>query len=322
MESGGWIGVALLVIGGCRSGDAGGPSLPGPDAARDATLDADGNAASDASIAGADARREASFLDVDAAPTTGNASEVHVLTYNVAGLPAGLSQSQPELYTPLISPLLNSYDLVLVQEDFGFHAQLAAQTVHPYQSEPQPVQDRFVADGLNRFSQTPFEPLERVTWVSCNGTLDAGSDCLASKGFSFARHVLADGRSIDVYNHHADAGRAQADAQARMEGFEQLADFILERSEGRAVIVAGDTNLRGFDALDEPVLEGLLTATGLADSCRSLGCDDEHVDRVLWRSGDDLELAPSEWRVADEFVTDAGEPLSDHVAIAVTLSVR
>jgi hypothetical protein len=36
------------------------------------------------------------------------------LTYNVAGLPQGLSSSNPAEFTPQISPLLNSYDLVLV----------------------------------------------------------------------------------------------------------------------------------------------------------------------------------------------------------------
>lgn len=40
------------------------------------------------------------------------------LTYNVAGLPEGLSGSNPSVNTPLISPLLNAYDLVLVQEDW------------------------------------------------------------------------------------------------------------------------------------------------------------------------------------------------------------
>src|SRR5690606_27992207 len=34
------------------------------------------------------------------------------LTYNVAGLPVGLSSSQPDINTPYISPLLNAYDLV------------------------------------------------------------------------------------------------------------------------------------------------------------------------------------------------------------------
>ncbi|MEQ9318019.1 MAG: hypothetical protein RIF41_02630, partial [Polyangiaceae bacterium] len=49
------------------------------------------------------------------------------LSYNVAGLPQGLSGSEPEEYIPLISPLLTGYDLVLVQEDFVYHAELRAE---------------------------------------------------------------------------------------------------------------------------------------------------------------------------------------------------
>ncbi len=38
-----------------------------------------------------------------------------------------------------------------------------------------------IGDGLNRFSQFPFDPVERVAWYACNGTIDYSSDCLAKK---------------------------------------------------------------------------------------------------------------------------------------------
>ena len=50
------------------------------------------------------------------AATTGS---FNVLTYNVAGLPEGLSSGHPETNTPLISPRLGAYDIVNVQEDFN-----------------------------------------------------------------------------------------------------------------------------------------------------------------------------------------------------------
>jgi len=53
------------------------------------------------------------------------------LTYNVAGLPQGLSGSNPATNTRLISPLLNTYDLVLNQEDFWYHADLMQFAQHP-----------------------------------------------------------------------------------------------------------------------------------------------------------------------------------------------
>src|SRR5262245_17440747 len=46
------------------------------------------------------------------------------LTYNIAGLPLGFSQSDPAVNTPIISCLIRPFDHVSVQEDFNFHAAL------------------------------------------------------------------------------------------------------------------------------------------------------------------------------------------------------
>jgi len=41
--------------------------------------------------------------------------EFTTLSYNVAGLPQEVSQVNPKDHIPLISPLLNEYDIVLTQ---------------------------------------------------------------------------------------------------------------------------------------------------------------------------------------------------------------
>src|SRR5688500_5242268 len=50
-------------------------------------------------------------------PTSG---DFNVLSYNVAGLPAEISNEDPEQHIPMISPLLNDYDVVMTQEDFDW----------------------------------------------------------------------------------------------------------------------------------------------------------------------------------------------------------
>lgn len=57
-----------------------------------------------------------------------------VLTYNVAGLPEGISSSNPATNTPLLAPKLAPYGLVHVQEDFNYHAALYAGDNHPYRT--------------------------------------------------------------------------------------------------------------------------------------------------------------------------------------------
>ncbi|MEM6995623.1 MAG: endonuclease [Myxococcota bacterium] len=245
-------------------------------------------------------------------PTEGS---FRVLSYNVAGLPDFISGSDPLVNTPLMSPLLNAYELVLAQEDFSYHAELSADTEHPFQSMP--GGGGSLGDGLNRFSDTEFSDFERAGWTQCNGLFDSGSDCLTEKGFSVGLHELGPGAVVDVYNLHMDAGGSQADIEARQAQVQQLLETIDTRSAGRALIVAGDTNM---DEEDEADFVTLLDGAGLTDTCRALDCGDEfRIDRVMIRVSDTVDLVPTAWIVDLTFVDGDGDDLSDHEAVVVDL---
>ena len=248
---------------------------------------------------------------------------VSVLTYNVAGLPQLISSSSPVQNHPQISPKLNTYELVLAQEDFAYHPLLMAQAQHPFQSVPMVVSSltRPMNDGLNRFSQSPFTAHERVIWSVAHGLVGGSNDRLAHKGYSFARHELAPGVEVDVYNLHADAGGGSGDEDARAVQFAQLAADLNVRSAGRAVIVAGDTNLKDTRSRDVQVLADFLGVCGLRDCARQLG-KPEHIDRIMIRDGGGVVLEAAQWRVADEFKDGQGQDLSDHPAIHVDLDWR
>jgi hypothetical protein len=239
-----------------------------------------------------------------------------VVTYNIAGLPDPLSRSNPASNSARIGQLLNAYDLVLVQEDFWYHAELAASLFHSHRSLPMERFSRLVGDGLNQFSVFPMEPVQRYAWNACSGLWNAACDCLAEKGFTFTRLILDGGAHLGVYNLHADAGRGREDVLARAKQFAQLRDHILDTLATGAVIVAGDFNLDGLGPADESILQELMAATGLIDSCRQLGCKDERFDRMLFRSGGSVALEPVRWTVPD-FVDDNGADLSDHKAVNV-----
>lgn len=242
---------------------------------------------------------------------------VSVLSYNVAGLPQGISSSSPATNTPQISPKLNSYDLVLAQEDFSYHAELARDALHTFQSSPLTGFNTPMGDGLNRFSNLTSGALTRQKWTDCHGLFNSGSDCLASKGFSFSRIEVAPGVEIDVYNLHADAGRKSGDISARRNQFIQLTQFIWIQSNGRPLIVAGDTNLKESVADDEQILQDFLTATGLQVAARTLGQVPDKIDRIMIRSSNKTILTALSRRIASEFVDSNGADLSDHEAIHV-----
>lgn len=266
--------------------------------------------------ASAIAKRTAPVLPLGLA----KAGTIEMLTYNVAGLPEIVSPSRPTRNLPLVSPLLNNYDLVVAQEDFAYHEKLVAHAEHPYQYEPKPARDAFVGSGLTTLSNFPLEGVEHVAWESCNGYLTALSDCLSEKGFSVGRVHLSRDVSADIYNIHADAGDDPDDVAARRSEYEQLARFVRGHSQGRAVVLAGDTNLDGAVSEDRAILDRFLGETGLADSCRQVTCAHEGIDRVFVRSSDRVELRATHWSEDARFVDPEGEQLSDHPAVAVRIA--
>jgi endonuclease/exonuclease/phosphatase family metal-dependent hydrolase len=211
---------------------------------------------------------------------------------------------------------------VLVQEDFWYHDLLTAEITHPHRSRPMIAEPTLtdLGDGLNRFSNIPFDPVTRVTWQQCNGAVDCGSDCLTDKGFSVARVHLAEGVSLNVYNLHMDSSDCEADFQAREVQRQQLAADLAARSPDEAVIVAGDTNLKLNRPQDVVMLDQLMTDTGLQIACRTLSCTDEKHDRIMYSSSPRLTLTPTSWRHPAEFIDPDGFDLSDHKPVLVNFS--
>ncbi|MET9561532.1 jacalin-like lectin [Streptomyces tauricus] len=265
-----------------------------------------------------------------AAPSSGT---FNVLTYNVAGLPEGLSSGNPEVNTPLLAPRLGAYDIVNVQEDFNYHAALYAGDNHPYRTATSGGVP--FGDGLNTLSDHTFEDFERVGWNNCTGT-----NCLTPKGFSLARVRLAEGVFVDVYNVHTNADATDDALAARRANIEQLSDFVQANSAGNAVIVMGDTNTRYTRAGDN--IRTLASENGLTDawvqlvrggSAPAQGSDAlvcpttaptnscEVVDKILYRGGDLVNLSASrynnEWA---KFLDSAGGNLSDHFPHTVDFS--
>lgn len=329
---------------------------------------------------------------------------IRALSYNVAGLLEATSGEEASRNAPLISPLLNDYDLVLLQEDWedplqqmtaplspdalpvvlGYHHLIVAQAEHPFRSQPARhplglelrrgldgiLGPTLLSDGLNRLSSSAFGELQRIMWRRCYGSTlvtplqalivalgldefsepagltgdeglldDGAADCGAQKGFSVATHEAASNVMIDVYNLHADAGGHDLDLEARVDNFQQLADFIANGSTGRAVILGGDTNLR-FDSSrrqsqresDASTWQRFLTEADLTDVCEVLDCGDvdERVaqgfkvhDRFAFRSGGGITLRPvSHAFEREKFTRDDGEQMSDHDPVAVIFEWR
>lgn len=243
------------------------------------------------------------------------AGHLKVLTYNIAGLPDGFMTAHPSANMPQIGPLLARYDLALIQEDFVYGELLRRRVTLPFQSPAFVRTGHYhFGDGLSQFAKGAFSALQREPWRTCHGIFDSYYDCLTPKGFTSTRQRLADGIEMDVYNVHLDAGPSDADQCAREAQLEQLAEAIAYRSLGRAVLLAGDTNLRA--APDS--LSRFERATGLVEVCETLRCPEpRRIDRVFYRNSPALTFRPRKWNIDRRFVDAKGKPLSDHLPVAV-----
>ena len=289
----------------------------------------------------------------------GETGSIDVLTYNVAGLPQEISDENPSEHMQLISPLLSEYDLVLLQESFDWWLpgglvetlDLDAQSYverlradsglpHALPQHPGPEEagidpatrpDLQLGDGIGIMSRFELADPVRQAWVGCFGgfdTSDGGAaDCLAMKGFAVATIELG-GVEVDVYSLHGEAGGTDTDQGLQVDDFAQLAAFIEERSAGRPIILGGDTNLHtrsdhpdaDGDA-DTRIWDDFIEATGLSDACVETDCEEVgSIDKVAVRSTDDLALAVTSYdQPVETFTSPAGDELSDHPPVAVTI---
>jgi len=255
--------------------------------------------------------------------------ELSILSYNTHGLASWIAGDDPEARFPEISRLLNRYDVALIQEDWAYHELLTEHAVHQVVERGNGAEllmgmiPLFSGSGLTSLVKLAPGAVTKVTreaYGACSGWLGGANDCLASKGFLLLRLRLAGGVEVDVVQTHLDAGQGDEDRAARARQLELLAERLSELSAGRALVVAGDFNLRHDVPGDRELLERFASALGLADSGAKPAdaARWRRLDYLLYRSGDEVALTVSDAGEALEFAHE-GRPLSDHPALFARL---
>jgi len=225
------------------------------------------------------------------------------------------------------------YDMIHVQEDFNYHADIYATDDHPYRTATSGGAG--VGSGLNSLSNFDWVDFTRTKWDTCSDA--SGDDCLTPKGFTFMRGIIDDGVYIDFYNLHTDAGTETGDETARDANVQQVADYIDTWSTGNAVMVFGDTNSRYTRTADNIAV--FQTQNGLTDAwvqleeggvnptvetdCAnpSLVNNCETVDKVFFRGSSILDLKATYFNYESEkFLQANGSILSDHNPVTVNLT--
>lgn len=249
--------------------------------------------------------------------------ELSILTYNIHGLPSWIAGDDPPARIPQILSIAQSYDVVLLQEDFAHHDVVVASSpfAHLVRGNAAWIAaPLFQGAGLTILSRFATTESAREAYGTCNGWVSAASDCFGHKGFVMARLALPDGASFDAWNTHLDAGDAEADRAVRADQLGRLAAAIEAKSAGRAVVVGGDFNLHWDDPRDRALLDGFAARLGLAIAAMTpAGGWDSRLDYLLTRPDARSCLATLEAGKNEHFLDAADRPLSDHPAIFARL---
>ena len=261
-----------------------------------------------------------------------------ILSYNVGGLPEIISSSTPSKYTKLISPKLNSYDVVNVQEDFGYNDDLTSKLDFPYQTYF--TGNAPFGNGLMTFSRFPLYMSTNVKWEQTHGIIVDGADQMIPKGLYFSSIEIEPEFFIDKYIIHTDVDTDKESMTERSSNMAQLAEYINDVSSGKSVIVFGDTNSRytreGNDFYElllkpcnlkdgwiENVMDGITPPIGDSKMVDEMGQLGEVVDKIWYRSGKNIEINSSTFEVLfTEFTDSECIQLSDHYSITSKIDYK
>lgn len=283
-----------------------------------------------------------------------------VCPFNVDGLPKnfGLINVNPDGKgaegAKAIGQYINQSDIDFwgLSEDFNYHNDLANEiTDGKYQigtyrgginlNQFKPNM-QFDTDGLNFLSKTPYSFSDEswVKWNKCYGWANHGNDEMIRKGYRYYLANLGDDIEIDFYIMHMDADTGAKDNEARADQWKQLYNAIVANTNGRPIIVMGDTNcrytrddLRGLfiDPINQAGKYEVKDAW--IEHCKNgiyptLGSDALMVDQLGYKEGEIVDkvfyLNPKDGDChikALNFNVDSEFTVSDHRPVIVTMEV-
>lgn len=266
-----------------------------------------------------------------ATPAEPQALEFTAIAYNVQARP--LFDKTGAKFDAM-SPLLNAYDIVGIQECFYNHEDLWEGTTHPVRIYHGTLRHplKAVGSGLSILGRFSLEGVESMHFSVPGDQQNAP----ASKGILLAR-FRAGGMPLDVYTTHFAAGRKTRSVRDKPTQTREAIDFVEAHSpREHAVIFLGDFNMKTVPEAERMPEDAIAAAkddlAGLdRDQCfqvlkAALGLTDvmdklhdrimDTPDHILYRSGTEAVLRPTQFQYDDQaFYFENGKPLSDHEPI-------
>lgn len=257
-----------------------------------------------------------------------SATEFTVLNYNVQMRPI---LDDNDYKGVRLSPKLNKFDVVALQESFAGKEVLMSNALHLYRADF--IEKRcifcLVDSGLSTLSN--FSIIEQKTMLY---RMWAGiQDGVASKGILLTR-LRINGLIVDVYNTHMIASSDICGAnKARHDQAVQLIEFVRANSpREHSVIVLGDFNMcpaqkdatESDRAFKTRTFQMILDGLKLHDVYNTLAMSEPNqIHRTLFRAGYGHHFWPLSIERQDaHFCDEKGAPLSDSPPMVTTFTLK
>ena len=144
---------------------------------------------------------------------------------------------------------------------------------------------------------------------------------LLIKVFRSLRYHLPEHEEIYLVNTHMDAGRRDSDRASRAIQLKHIISSI-ENLEGKALIVAGDLNLKSTSPKDMALLDSFKDTLNLYDSFSETEINEKWsiLDYILYRPGENINFEILNVGEDESFKTHEGA-LSDHPALFIKFEI-
>ena len=254
---------------------------------------------------------------------------INILVYNTHGLPEIFISDNPKFRFPIIGAKTQNFNISLLQEDYAHHIELSSGLSKDSAAVRGVLGNTLICpfctgSGLTSVFNLPDNwkvEVKNEAYKTCSGWLRGANDCFAYKGFQVIKISPPGYEEFYVVNTHMDAGRRDSDRASREIQLKHIVSSI-EKLEGKALIVAGDLNLKSTSPKDMTLLDSFKKTLNLYNAFSDTEINEKWsiLDYILYRPGDSITFEILNVGEDESFETHEGD-LSDHPALFIEFEI-
>ena len=139
---------------------------------------------------------------------------------------------------------IKDFDIILIQENWRYKEMFVEKLKDYMVLFDDNKKKRIFSSGLTIALKNNIKLIayDKNNFISCNGYIFNGNDCLATKGYMYSK-INYNGNILSIYNTHLDSGNSYKDRIIRKTQLEELKEYIIKNSSNEPILISGDFNI-------------------------------------------------------------------------------